>query len=51
MSGRQPLADDDHPAIQAQARELMDDRHERRDMLENLFYFVRDDIRFGFPPT
>jgi hypothetical protein len=50
MSSRQPLADHDHPAIQAQAGELTDGRPERRDKLESLFYFVRDDIRFGFPP-
>lgn len=50
MSSRQPLADDDHPAIQAQAHELTDDRPLQRDKLESLFYFVRDDIRFGFPP-
>ena len=50
MSSRQPLADDDHPAIQARARELTEGRPERRDQLESLFYFVRDDIRFGFPP-
>lgn len=50
MSSRQPLADDDHPAIQDQARELTEGRPERRDKLESLFHFVRDDIRFRFPP-
>ncbi len=50
MSSRQPLADDDHPAIQALAHERTDGRLERRDQLESLFYFVRDDIPFGFPP-
>jgi len=50
MSSRKPLADDDHPAIQARAQELTEGRLTRRDQLESLFHFVRDDIRFGFPP-
>lgn len=50
MGSRQPLADDDHPAIQARARDLTDGRLTRRDQLERLFHFVRDGIRFGFPP-
>ena len=50
MSSRQPLADDDHPAIQALAHELTDGRLARREKLEGLFRFGRDDIRFGFPP-
>lgn len=50
MSTRQPLADADHPAIQALARGLTEGRLERRDQLENLFSFVRDEIPFGFPP-
>jgi len=50
MSRWQPLADDEHPAIQELARERTDGRLARRDKLESLFRFVRDDIRFGFPP-
>jgi transglutaminase-like putative cysteine protease len=50
MSGSKPLADHDHPAIQDLAHELTDGRLERREKLESLFRFVRDDIRFGFPP-
>jgi hypothetical protein len=50
VSTRQPLADADHPAIRELARGLTEGRLERRDQLESLFYFVRDDIRFGFPP-
>jgi hypothetical protein len=44
------LADDDHPAVQARARELTAGRREPRDQLEGLFHFVRDGILFGFPP-
>lgn len=50
MRRRQPLADHDHPAIQDLARARTDGRRERRDQLESLFRFVRDDVRFGFPP-
>lgn len=50
MGSRWPLADGDHPAIRAKARELTDGRRERRDQLEGLFHFVRDGVRFGFPP-
>jgi hypothetical protein len=50
MGSRQPLADDDHPAIRTRARELTAGCRARRDRLESLFHFVRDDIRFGFPP-
>jgi hypothetical protein len=44
------LADDDHPAIQSLAQELTADRLALRGKLASLFQFVRDDIRFGFPP-
>jgi len=50
MRSREPLADDDHPAIQAQAQELTDGHLTQRDKLDSLFHFVRDDILFGFPP-
>lgn len=50
MSHRPPLADADHPSIRDLARILTEGRPTRRDELESLFGFVRDDIRFGFPP-
>jgi hypothetical protein len=47
-SGR--LSDHDHPLIRAKAEELTGGRHAGRDSLARIFAFVRDDIRFGFPP-
>jgi hypothetical protein len=44
------LSDHDHPAIQAKTRELVTDQITLLGKLEKLFYFVRDEIRFGFPP-
>lgn len=43
------LADDDHPLVRETARRLIQDRETPRDKLEALFYFVRDDILFGYP--
>ena len=47
-SGR--LSDHNHPLIQAKAEELTADNTTHTDSLENIFYFVRDGIPFGFPP-
>jgi len=43
------LADDDHPLVRETARRLTRNRQTSRAKLRALFYFVRDDIRFGYP--
>jgi hypothetical protein len=43
------LADDDHPLVRETARRLIQNRETPREKLRALFYFVRDDIRFGYP--
>jgi hypothetical protein len=43
------LADDDHPLVRETARRLTRKRQSPRDKLRALFFFVRDDIRFGYP--
>jgi len=44
------LSDYDHPAVLTKANELTSGRVKVLDKVENLFYFVRDEIKFGFPP-
>ena len=44
------LADHDHPAVKSKAIELTADKQSSQEKLGRLFYFVRDDILFGFPP-
>lgn len=43
------LADHDHPLVRDTARRLTEGRETPRDRLQSLFYFVRDEIRFGYP--
>jgi transglutaminase-like putative cysteine protease len=50
MNTGRMLSDYDHPAIQAKANELISDKLTLLDKVESLFGFVRDEIRFGFPP-
>ena len=49
MKSEQPLADHDHPLIRETADRLTRGEASPRRKLEKLFYYVRDDIRFGFP--
>jgi hypothetical protein len=44
------FADFDHPLVRSTVERLTGDEASVRDKLEKLFYFVRDDILFGFPP-
>ncbi|MCG6912429.1 transglutaminase-like domain-containing protein [bacterium BMS3Abin03] len=44
------LSDYDHPSIRTKAMELTISKINRVDKIESLFYFVRDEIKFGFPP-
>jgi transglutaminase-like putative cysteine protease len=43
------LADSDHPKIRQLAFQLTEDAPTDLDKVRNLFFFVRDEIRFGFP--
>jgi hypothetical protein len=44
------LSDYDHPSIRSKAEELTTNKINRSDKIESLFYFIRDEIKFGFPP-
>ena len=50
MSTVRMLSNSDHPEIQSKARELTSGRVTRLDQLESLFVYVRDGIKYGFPP-
>ena len=51
MDTRSMLSDYTHPAIQTAASDLTSDKPTLLDKVESLFHFVRDEIRFGFPPN
>lgn len=44
------LSDYDHPSIQAKANEISAGKVTVLEKVESLFIFVRDEVRFGFPP-
>jgi hypothetical protein len=44
------LSDFDHPIVEKKAVELTMGKHTPLEKLESIFHFVRDGIRFGFPP-
>jgi hypothetical protein len=44
------LADYKHPLVRAKAEELTAGETTIRGKLEKLFFYVRDEIKFGFPP-
>ena len=46
----QPLADCDDPLVRDTAARLTREASDARGKIERLFYYVRDDIEFGFPP-
>ena len=43
------LSDFNHPAIIGKSKELTEGKATRLEKLETIFYFMRDDIKFGFP--
>ncbi len=45
-----PLSDTNHPLVQLTARKLTSGVTEPRVKLARIFYYVRDEIQFGFPP-
>jgi transglutaminase-like putative cysteine protease len=44
------LSDFDHPVVENKAAELTHGREAPLEKIESIFHFVRDEIRFGFPP-
>ncbi|MBW1783183.1 MAG: transglutaminase family protein [Deltaproteobacteria bacterium] len=49
MESEQRLADHDHPLVREIAERLTRGEVSPRGKVERLFYYVRDEIRFGFP--
>jgi len=50
MHVEERLSDSDHPVIKAKAKSLIHGHEERMYQMKSIFYFVRDEIKFGFPP-
>jgi hypothetical protein len=50
MSSNKMLSDFEHPTVQAKAKELTLEKSNLIDKVESIFLYVRDGIRFGFPP-
>ncbi len=50
MRTAQKLANYDHPLVQETAQRLTENETTVRGKLEKLFYYTRDDIKFGFLP-
>ena len=46
----QRLSDSDNPVIKKKADELTSGKQSQLEKLQSIFYFVRDEIKFGFPP-
>ncbi len=51
METRQILSDFDHPSIVDKANELTGSTKSTEQKIEAIFQFIRDDIKFGFPPN
>lgn len=49
MTSQEPLADFEHPSVQALARRLTAGESRAKGKLARLFTYVRDEIKFGFP--
>lgn len=44
------LSDFDHPVVSTKAAQLAAGKTTEMEKLESIFYYVRDEIKFGFPP-
>ena len=44
------LSDSEHPSVRSTAQRLTENRNLPEEKLRSLFFFVRDEIKFGFPP-
>ncbi len=50
MNATAVLSNSDHPSIQEKASSLTKGKASLIEKIESIFYFVRDEIKFGFPP-
>lgn len=50
MNNNKDLSDFDHPLIREKAKELTSGKSTVIGKVESIFLFMRDEIRFGFPP-
>jgi hypothetical protein len=50
MNSVEKLSDFHHPAVQSKATELTSNHSTVLEKVESIFTFLRDEIRFGFPP-
>ncbi len=45
------LSNSEHPLVQGKAKELGQGKETALEILESFFYYLRDEIKFGFPPV
>jgi len=50
MNAKMKLSDFDHPVVQAKAKALITPGASREENLKSIFQYLRDEIKFGFPP-
>jgi len=50
MITKQRLSDFDHPVVKKKAEELTSGKGSQLENFQSIFHFVRDEIKFGFPP-
>jgi transglutaminase-like putative cysteine protease len=50
MEATNRLSDFENPLVQSKAMELTQGKETLVEKLESIFYYVRDGIKFGFPP-
>lgn len=50
MNAKMKLSDFEHPVVQAKAKELIKPGASREENLKSIFQYLRDEIKFGFPP-
>ncbi len=50
MNAVEMLSDYDHPFVQSTASQITSSKTNQMEKLEAIFSFVRDEIKFGFPP-
>lgn len=44
----EPLSDSEHPVVAGKAAELVAGKTTEMEKLESIFYYIRDEIKFGF---
>jgi transglutaminase-like putative cysteine protease len=51
MHNTHGLSDSDHPTVVNLAERLTASKGNQLQMVESIFHYVREEIKFGFPPT